>query len=131
MINNWVSYTVGWVESSNDTYENIIHLSQAEYDALETKDPDTLYSTPDSVESTVYKTIIITLTSDWWDDSEQTVSAVWVTISNTVIVSPDPDSFTDYTTSGIYCSAQSNNSLVFTCSSVPSNDITVNVVILF
>ena len=51
MMNNWVAYTVGWIESSNDTYENIIHLSQAEYDALETKDPDTLYSTPDNAES--------------------------------------------------------------------------------
>lgn len=48
MMNNWTAYTVGWVESSNDTYENIIHLSQAEYDALETKDPDTMYSTPDN-----------------------------------------------------------------------------------
>ena len=48
MMNNWTAYTVGWIESSNDTYENIIHLSQEEYDELETKDPDTLYSTPDS-----------------------------------------------------------------------------------
>lgn len=48
MMNNWTAYTVGSIESSNDTYENIIHLSQEEYDALETKDPDTLYSTPDS-----------------------------------------------------------------------------------
>lgn len=48
MMNNWTAYTVGSIESSNDTYENIIHLSQEEYDELETKDPDTLYSTPDS-----------------------------------------------------------------------------------
>lgn len=48
MINNWTEYKLGSIDSSNETYENIIHLSQADYDALETKDPDTLYSTPDS-----------------------------------------------------------------------------------
>ena len=36
------------VWSSNNTYNNIVHLSQAEYEALETKDPNTLYSTPDA-----------------------------------------------------------------------------------
>ena len=37
-----------WIISSNDTYEDVVHLTQEEYDALETKDPNTLYSTPDS-----------------------------------------------------------------------------------
>ena len=35
------------IGSSNDTYENIIHLSQADFNALQNKDPNTLYSTPD------------------------------------------------------------------------------------
>lgn len=47
MINNWTEYKIGSIDSSNDTYENIIHISQAEFEALETKDPNTLYSTPE------------------------------------------------------------------------------------
>ena len=36
------------VGSSNDTIHNVVHLSQADYDALTTKDENTWYSTPDS-----------------------------------------------------------------------------------
>ena len=76
-----------------------------------------------------YKTIQVTLTSAWWSSNTQTVTATWVTTTNTVVVSPDPSSFEDYTWATIYCSAQASNSLTFTCSSAPSNNITVNVMI--
>lgn len=77
----------------------------------------------------IYKTIKVELSSSWWSSNEQTVTANWVTATNTVIVSPDPSSFSDYTDATIYCSAQSTDSLTFTCASEPSNDITVNVMI--
>ena len=77
----------------------------------------------------IYKTIQVKLLSSWWSASTQTVTATWVTATNTVIISPDPSSFSDYTWATIYCSAQSTDSLTFTCSSEPSNDITVNVMI--
>ena len=35
------------VKSSNQTYDNVIYLTQAEYDALPSKNPNTLYSTPE------------------------------------------------------------------------------------
>lgn len=76
------------------------------------------------------KALVITLTSAGWTNNEQTVTATGVTATNTVIVSPDPASMTDYTDAGIYCSAQASNSLTFVCDTVPSNDIDVNVVIL-
>lgn len=71
-----------------------------------------------------------TLTSAWWSSDTQTISVIWVTASNTVIVSPDPSSFEDYTEAQIYCSAQWASSLTFTCWEEPSSDITVNIVIL-
>ena len=76
------------------------------------------------------KTITVTLTTAWWSASTQTVTATWVTASNTVICSPAPSSISDYTSNWVYCSAQSTDSLTFTCDSTPSNDITVNVVII-
>jgi len=75
-------------------------------------------------------TITVTLTSAWWSSQTQTVSATWVTATNTVIVAPDPSSITDYTDAKIYCSAQGTNSLTFDCDTEPSNDIDVNVVII-
>jgi hypothetical protein len=75
-------------------------------------------------------TITVTLTSAWWNNNTQTVTATGVTANNTVIVAPDPASITDYTSAGIYCSAQGSNSLTFTCDTEPSVDIDVNVVIL-
>jgi len=50
---NWVEWwdaPATWVISSNDTYEDMVHLSQAEYEALATKDPNTFYSTPEEWE---------------------------------------------------------------------------------
>ena len=75
-------------------------------------------------------TISVTLTAIGWSSNSQTVSATGVTASNTVIVSPAPSDFGDYTDAVIYCSAQASNSLTFTCDTEPTNDIDVNVVIL-
>ena len=72
----------------------------------------------------------VTLTSNWWNNSNQTVTATGVTSTNTIIVSPVPADISDYTDAGIYCSAQGTDSLTFTCSTTPSGDIEVNVVIL-
>ena len=78
----------------------------------------------------LYSTITVTLTTAWWSSSTQTVSATGVTASNTVIVSPNPSDYSDYTDAEIYCSAQGSGTLTFTCGTTPSNDIDVNVVIL-
>jgi hypothetical protein len=77
----------------------------------------------------IYKTIKVVLSSSWWSSNSQTVTATWVTATNNVIISPAPSSFSDYTDAIIYCSAQSTDSLTFTCASAPSNNITVNVMI--
>jgi hypothetical protein len=71
-----------------------------------------------------------TLLANWWSNNEQTVSVLWVTASNTVIVSPDPSNFSDYTEAVIYCSWQWAWTLTFTCDSEPSSDLLVNIVVL-
>jgi hypothetical protein len=78
----------------------------------------------------LYSTITVTLTTAWWSSSTQSVTATGVTASNTVIVSPALSDIADYADWGVYCSAQWTDSLTFTCDSTPSNDITVNVVIM-
>lgn len=72
-----------------------------------------------------------TLISSWWSSNTQTVSVSWVTADNTVIVSPAPANIEDYVEAKIYCTAQWSGTLTFTCDSEPSNDIVVNIAILY
>ena len=61
---------------------------------------------------------------------EQAVTVQGVTSSNIILVAPAPASAADYAAAGIVCTAQGSGTLTFTCTTVPSNAITVNVVIL-
>lgn len=74
--------------------------------------------------------ITVELNSSNWSSNVQTVSAVGVTASNTVIVSASPSSIADYSSAGIYCSAQSANALEFTCSTEPTSTLYANVLII-
>lgn len=74
-------------------------------------------------------TATITLTVAGWSSNAQTVDVSSVKADSTVIVAPAPESFKVYGEAGIYCSAQAEGKLTFTCDSVPTAAITVNVVI--
>lgn len=65
-----------------------------------------------------------------WSANTQTVTVNGVTASNNVIVAPAPASSADWASAGVLCTAQGANSLTFTCTQTPSNDITVNVAII-
>lgn len=71
----------------------------------------------------------VTLSASGWANNQQTVTVAGVTADNTVIPGPAPASHAAYAESGVYCSAQAANALTFTCDSVPSADITVNVAV--
>ena len=65
-----------------------------------------------------------------WSNNTQTVNVTGVTATNTVFVSPAPASAADYASAGIICTAQGAGTLTFTCTTTPTNAITVNVVCL-
>ena len=75
-------------------------------------------------------TTTCTLTSAWWSSKSQTVSVSGVTASNTVIVSPAPSGLNDYASNSVYCESQASWTLTFKCNTVPSGDISVNILIL-
>ena len=74
--------------------------------------------------------ISVTLPAADWSGSAQTVTATGVTASNTVIVGAAPASASEYNTCGVICTAQGADSLSFSCSTTPTNDLTVNVILL-
>ena len=79
-----------------------------------------------------FTTITVTLDNDDWSNKIQTVTATGVTADNTVIATaaPDDTSFSAWSNSGIYAAVQALNSLTFKCRSVPTSDVTVNILIL-
>ena len=74
--------------------------------------------------------ISINLLASNWSGLSQTVAVDYAKSNNTIIVSPAVNSIELYSASGVYCSAQSDGNLTFTCNNVPTSDITVNVVIM-
>lgn len=72
----------------------------------------------------------ITLTAADWSSNTQTVTVSGMTATGVVLVSPDPTDQSAYTSAGILCTAQAADSLTFTCSTTPTGDIDVVVVML-
>ena len=74
--------------------------------------------------------VTVTLTVEGWDASAltQTVSASNVTADNIVWVSPAPASFDAYGKAGIRGTAQGDGTITFTCTKVPTEVISVEVV---
>ena len=70
------------------------------------------------------------LTVAGWSGSAQVLSVTGVTSSSCVIVAPAPDSLEAYAAAGVRCTAQASGKLTFTCQSVPTAALTVNVAIL-
>lgn len=67
--------------------------------------------------------------ADWNATTTCTKSVTGVTSSNDVIVTPAPTSISDWSSGGLYCSAQGSDTLTFTCEQTPTASITVNVLI--
>lgn len=76
------------VWSSNNTINNVIHLSQADYDALATKDENTWYSTPDGAswwfepENAWSSGQVLTKTSTWYNWA---TLSTWRSLSKTMV----------------------------------------------
>ena len=75
--------------------------------------------------------VTVTLASVSWSNNTQTVSVTGVTDTNNVVVSPSGrDSTTAWADGEVLCTSQGSNTLTFTCTTTPTADITVSVVIL-
>ena len=76
--------------------------------------------------------ISVSLPVSGWSDNTQTVTVTGVLADETKqLIQPMPAiaSQIAYMSAGIYCSGQAANSLTFTCSETPTEDITLYIVI--
>lgn len=80
--------------------------------------------------SSIVATTSVLLSSNWDNlTHSQTIEVSGLTANKNVLVSPAPSSTTDYITAGIMCTGQQDNTLTFTCTTNPSTNITVNMMI--
>ena len=80
----------------------------------------------------VTSAIQVVLLSTGWASNEQTVAAADVTASNHIIVTAatDDTTYNNYTFAGVRPISQSVNAVTFKCSVVPTQELTVNILIL-
>lgn len=86
--------------------------------------------TPAEIGAVTQETRTISLVSTDWSSHTQTKTVSGVTADNTVIVAPAASSAAEYSASAVLCTAQAANSLTFTCTTDPTNNLSVNIVIL-
>lgn len=80
--------------------------------------------------ATLVSTINIAVSA--WDSASKTaaVTVYGVTADNAVDVAPAESSFDDYVNAGIRATAQSNGKLTFTCKTIPTKAISVNIKVI-
>lgn len=84
------------------------------------------------VDSKAPKYRTVTLTASGWSSNTQTVTVSGVLADETAqLIQPMPAvaSQNAYISAGVICSGQAANSLTFTCSTVPTDDITLYIVL--
>lgn len=96
---------------------------------------ETLNGNWDKVDAAVFAcvqaaTATVTLAVAGWSDKAQSATVTGLGASDTVVASPAPASWADYTSAGVRCTAQAAGSLTFTCNTVPTAALTVQVLIL-
>lgn len=77
-------------------------------------------------------TVAVTLPASGWDaeTKTQTVTVTGVTVTANCIVTAAPASFVAYSEAWVRCTAQGAGMLTFACETVPTEDLTANVLIL-
>lgn len=78
----------------------------------------------------IIKGVAVSLPASGWAGNAQTANVAGVAAGSIVIVSAAPESRDAWNDAEVYCSGQGNGTLTFACGSVPTANITANVVIL-
>lgn len=70
------------------------------------------------------------LTAANWSNNSQSITATGVDGTNTVFITAAQSSKEEYRNCQIQCTTQASNSLTFSCVTIPSNDIVINITAL-
>lgn len=110
-------------EITTDTATTLNGLLKGNGSTVQAAQAGTDYATPS-------QGITVTLPAAGWSDNMQTVSVQGATATNVKVVSPAYASVDEYAACGVKAAAEGEGTITFACTTVPENDLSVNVVIL-
>ena len=87
--------------------------------------------TPDTIGAAtkpVAKTVVLSVSS--WSDNTATIAVTGMTTNSNIIIAAAPVNHMAYAQAGVRCSAQGSGTLTFVCENTPTEDLTVNVLIV-
>ena len=128
-LSDGTSYDAGYCRGASGAGTG--DMLAATYDT-QGKAQDVYAYTDNAVNASKPKSVTVTLTASGWVDGVQTVSISGVLADETSqLIQPVPalTSQAAYIESGILCTGQAENSLTFTATTAPTDDLTVYVVI--
>ena len=116
-------------EISTETQTNLTGLLKGNGTNVQPAEAGTDYQAP------IVETTATLVATDWVVGDYSITQAISVDgerLRNRVIISPDINSMEEYLRTGIYCAKQSYNALTFqsTVTTPPTNDLTINVLIM-
>lgn len=116
-------------EITTETQTNLTGLLKGNGTNVQLAEAGTDYQAP------IVETTATLVAADWVVGNysiTQAVSVDGVRRNNKVIISPNINSMEEYLRTGIYCAKQSYNALTFqsTVTTPPTNDLTINVLIM-
>lgn len=100
----------------------------AEYVNINTGTINKNVPTKETFDAARPKSVLVTLSATKWSNNSQTVNVSGILADESkqqIIPIPKNTSMAAYREAGILCTKQAANSLTFTCSSVPSVNITI------
>ncbi len=73
--------------------------------------------------------VSVSLAAANWADNAQTVNVAGATATNIKVISPDPASVDEYAANAVRATGEGNGTITFGCTTAPTNDLTVNIMI--
>lgn len=121
---------------NNEIEENSFYMTTGTFKGENYVSDETLFieeydKGTDGSSSTNVSPISVTLLSSNWNslDNTQKVEINGISSTSMISVSPHPDSLNEYGDNQIYASSLENNFITFKCRTVPSSNITVNILL--
>ena len=110
-------------EITTDTTTTLNGLLKGNSSAVQAATAGVDYATPS-------QGVTVTLTAAGWTNHMQLVTVTGATANNIKVVSPAYESVDEYAACGVKAAVDGEGEIIFACTTVPENDLSVNVAIL-
>lgn len=116
------------VRRSGDTMQGDLNMAGFHVTGLAAPE-DASDAVTKSYSDAIFRKKTVTLLSVLWSGNQMAAQVSGVTAENLVMVTPEPDSMEICTRCGVHCTAQGENLLTFSCETVPTQTVRLNVVV--